>query len=115
MRVNTPDTGTGGMPQISQLLLEDADLHDIVEEFVEGLQSRAAEIRAAYEQLDWELLRTLAHRLKGAGGSYGYPELSSLAALMEENFSVHRADEFGDWIQKLDELRAAAEAGLKVV
>ncbi len=103
-----------GLPEklISQLLIDAPDLRDVVEEFVHGLGERIEELRTAYAQLDWERLRTLAHRLKGAGGSYGYPALSQLAAQMECAFRAHCADQFNAWIRRLEELSAAARAGL---
>lgn len=100
-------------PLVSHLLAEDEGLRDIVEEFVTGLSDRMAELRTAHEQLDWEMLRTLAHRLKGAGGSYGYPDLSELGKRMEDNFKAQRADDFVAWIQQFERLTAAASAGLR--
>jgi HPt (histidine-containing phosphotransfer) domain-containing protein len=97
---------------VSQLLIDDPELRDVVEEFVHGLPRRLAEMRAAYAQLDWELLRTLAHRLKGAGGSYGYPVLSQLAAEMERGFRSHCAGQFNTWASQLEQLSEAARAGL---
>ncbi len=100
-------------PLVSQLLAEDEGLRDIVEEFVAGLTERMAELRTAHEQLDWEMLRTLAHRLKGAGGSYGYPQLSELGKRMEDHFKARRADDFVAWIKQFEHLTAAASAGLR--
>lgn len=97
---------------VSQVLQEDADLRDLVEEFVEGLESRVTELRQAHDRLDWELLATLAHRLKGAAGSYGYPEISRLCAEMEQRFRSHQAEDFSSFVNKLDSLTRAAQAGL---
>lgn len=110
MSTATPTVRPGKL--VSQLLVDDPELRDVVEEFVQGLSARIAEMRAAYARLDWELLRTLAHRLKGAGGSYGYPELSQLAAEMECGFRSHCAGQFNTWIRQLEQLSAAAREGL---
>jgi HPt (histidine-containing phosphotransfer) domain-containing protein len=98
---------------VSLLMQEDPELRDIVEEFVEGLGTRLEELQQAYENLDWEQLTTLAHRLKGAGGSYGYPDISKLCAEMEKNFREHRADAFVSQIAQLNQVVTAAAAGLK--
>ena len=98
---------------ISQLLLEDEDLRDIVEEFVDGLETRLAEIRQAYDQMDWDAMSRLAHQLKGAGGSYGYPDISQVAASMEQGFRVQDASNFDDWFNDLTELTTAARQGLQ--
>jgi HPt (histidine-containing phosphotransfer) domain-containing protein len=96
----------------SQLLQDDPDLREIVEEFVRGLPGRMEEIREAFEKLDWQQLSMLAHRLKGASGSYGYPDLSALAATMERGFRAQQAEELGQWMDRFSKLVDAAKAGL---
>lgn len=99
-------------PLISQLLVEDPDMRDLVEEFVDGLAIRIVELRTAFEQRDWAQLTTLAHRLKGAGGSYGYPNLGQVASDMETAAQLHVSDRFSDWISQLQQMAQAAKAGL---
>lgn len=98
---------------VSFIVQEDPDLRDIVVEFVNELDSRVEEIRQAHEKLDWELLTTLAHRLKGAGGSYGYPAISQLCAEMEQNFRAQQAPAISEWLRQLQNLAHAAAAGLR--
>ncbi len=97
---------------VSQLLLEDGDLRDIVEEFVAGLAQRMDELRQAHEKLDFDQLTMLAHRLKGAAGSYGYPDISQLCAKLEQQFRAHQAEGFGQRMAELAAFVAAARAGL---
>lgn len=97
---------------ISHLLLQDADLRDVVEEFVSGLTSRISEFKRAHDQMNWDHLVTLAHRLKGAAGSYGYPDISQLCAEMERSFRAHQADTFSGWMDELSRLASAAHEGL---
>jgi HPt (histidine-containing phosphotransfer) domain-containing protein len=97
---------------VSQLLLEDGDLRDIVEEFIVGLDVRIHELQQAHERLDWEQLTTLAHRLKGAAGSYGYPDISRLCAEMEQHFRSHTTGDFARWMTQLALLTDAAREGL---
>lgn len=96
----------------SHLLQDDADLRDIVEEFVQGLPERLEELRQAFAALDWDMLTMLAHRLKGASGSYGYPDLSTLAATMEHGFKAQRADDFDAWLKSFEAYVSAAKRGL---
>lgn len=98
---------------VSQLLTDDPGLRDIVEEFIAGLDRRLDELQSAYEALDWEQLAMLAHRLKGASGSYGYPELSTLAAEMEAAFRAQHAENFQEWLDRFRGLVDAARAGLE--
>lgn len=97
---------------ISQLLLEDEDLRDVVEEFVAALPERIDALKRASETLDWETLATLAHQLKGASGSYGYPDLSALSAAMEQDFRRHEMEGLPAQLQQLETLIAAARRGL---
>jgi HPt (histidine-containing phosphotransfer) domain-containing protein len=51
------------------------------------LANRAADVdklRAALAGGDFETIRVAAHGMKGAGGAYGFPEISRLGAAMEE-------------------------------
>jgi HPt (histidine-containing phosphotransfer) domain-containing protein len=107
-------SGLANIPDrlVSDLLRDDPETRDLVEEFVEGLTGRVAQLRQAYERLDWGTLTTLAHQLKGAGGSYGYSDLSRLCATMEAAFRTHSADQFATWMSQLEQLIAAARAGL---
>lgn len=95
---------------VSQLLAEDEDLREIVEEFVAGLPTRVAELEEAYSKLEWEMLATLWHRLKGAAGSYGYPVISQLCADHEQQARAKSSEGLED---ALDQLRAYAAAAAK--
>ncbi len=104
----------GAIPEklISQLIEEDEDMRDIVEEFVDSLDERLKELRQAHAATDWEQLAMLAHRLKGAGGSYGYPDISSIGAEMENAFRNQSDGQFDTWVQQLSDLVQAAKSGL---
>lgn len=97
---------------VSDLLRDDPDLSDLVREFVDGLKNRVNDFQAAFEKLDWDSLTVLAHQLKGAGGSYGYGELSLLGKTMEDAFRNHSATEFSAWMYRFRQLIEAARAGL---
>ncbi|MCG3126438.1 MAG: hypothetical protein CHACPFDD_01273 [Phycisphaerae bacterium] len=96
----------------SQLLADDPEMHDLVREFVGGLPAQLGALADAIRQSNWEQLRLLAHRLKGACGSYGYPDLSSGAAHIEAAFAQADADAMQRALDELKSLAAAAEAGL---
>jgi HPt (histidine-containing phosphotransfer) domain-containing protein len=112
MNMGTPGNPSPSAALISQLLREDPDLRDVVAEFVTGLATRIDDLNRAHRQMDWDLLTTLAHRLKGAAGSYGYPDISKLCAEMESKLCAHEADGFADWVARLASLSRAAQAGL---
>ena len=61
----------------------DPDLGELVEMFVEEMPDRIAVFEAALAGGDLESLRRSAHQLKGAGGSYGFDQLTPLAEAAE--------------------------------
>lgn len=64
-------------------LAAESDLAELVEIFVSDLSDRVANIRRYAQFEDWSEVRRLAHQLKGAGGSYGFPHLSAAAEKLE--------------------------------
>lgn len=85
-------------------LAADEDLADLIVLFVAELPDRLARMQAAADREDWPLLGSLAHQLKGAGGSHGFDVLTPLS------YQVERAARTG---QTAEEIRAALNA-LKV-
>jgi CheY-like chemotaxis protein len=64
---------------------DDPDMADIIAEFVGLLPERLAEMRQAAGAGLWDVLRRLAHQMKGAGGSYGYACLTDAARELESH------------------------------
>lgn len=58
-------------------------LSALVRGFVERLPKRLEELRAAFESSDLEVLENLAHGLRGAGGTYGFRQLTEAAEELE--------------------------------
>ena len=80
--------------------------------FVEGLPKKAADLRQAFEAADLEATRMLAHQLKGAGGSYGFPQISEAAAALEATIAGKDRDATRSALDALERLcrRASAQA-----
>lgn len=76
-------TATTRNTRIYSRLAGDADLAGLVAMFVEELPDRMATLQRAYAGGDLESLRRTAHQLKGAAGSYGFDQLTPLAAAVE--------------------------------
>jgi PAS domain S-box-containing protein len=62
----------------------DPEMAMILGEFIGRLDAQIAAMRQAYADGRQEELQRLAHRLKGAGGSYGYPLLTDASKKLEE-------------------------------
>ena len=61
----------------------DPDFGELVEMYVDEIPDRVATLRNAFDSGDRELLQRTAHQIKGASGSYGFPQLTPVAAALE--------------------------------
>ena len=62
---------------------DDPDMLEIVREFAGELPARVAKLESHLAAGEMRELQTLAHQLKGAGGGYGFPLITELAASLE--------------------------------
>ena len=79
---NIPLCDIGAEPCYSTLA-GDSDLAELVALFVSELPQRLADIRQAAQDQNWQEVGRLAHQLRGAGGSYGFPPLTLAAQHVE--------------------------------
>ncbi len=80
------------VPLISDLPIEDPEFLEIVREFAASLRRHVTEIRGFLDQGSWVELTRLAHRLKGAGGTAGFPELTGPCSTLEKAAREHQED-----------------------
>ncbi|MFQ5698106.1 MAG: Hpt domain-containing protein [Myxococcota bacterium] len=62
----------------------DPDMMDLVQEFAAELPERIRMMEELLSRGDWEELQRLAHQLKGAGGGYGFPQITEVSARLEQ-------------------------------
>jgi len=79
----SPAASPGRSDGIASQYAEDPQLAEILPQFVERLPLQLDALCAALAEERLEDAERLAHRLKGAGGSYGYPTLSEAARSLE--------------------------------
>jgi len=60
------------------------DFRELLEEFAAAMPVRRDGLVDAHRSAAYDLLQTRAHQLKGAGGGFGFPTLSELAADLEK-------------------------------
>ena len=61
----------------------DSDIQPIVPEFLENRKKDCRLIGSLLEKSYFGEIRTLGHRMKGAGGSYGFDDISMLGEVIE--------------------------------
>ena len=90
---------------------DDPQLAGILPGFVERLPSQLDALCEALEEERLEDIQRLAHRLTGAGGSYGYPTLSEVTRSLE---LAAKADDMGGAaaaLAKVKQVCAAIQTG----
>lgn len=90
------------------------EFKQVARNFVEGLPAHRAELDDAMTKGHWESARATAHKLKGMGGSFGYPEITRLADPLESALKNRDLDNIRNrYSQLLTEIdRVCAETGV---
>ena len=89
----------------------DPDMSGILEGFVGRLEGQIDAMHQAFANHRFEELRRQAHKLKGAGGSYGYPSLTDAAKVLEEAARAEDALVAGTALDVVSRLARAIERG----
>ena len=89
------------IPLISRFA-DDPDMADLVEMFIEDLPERMSALSETFQQQQFADLQRIAHQIKGAGGGYGYPELTEAASDLETQLkNKNELDEVEDAFNEL--------------
>lgn len=87
----------------------DAQIAALVPRFLANRAADASRIRTALQKGDFEAIRVAGHGMKGAGGGYGFPEISQLGAAMEERARQRDATALGALVASLEAYLARIE------
>lgn len=66
----------------------------IIIDFVNNFQQRIETMESLINAMDWERLSVAMHQIKGAAATYGYPQVSEVAAQMEHTAKEARRDAY---------------------
>jgi histidine phosphotransfer protein HptB len=77
------DSTSTAKPRIRSDFAEDADFRELLEAFVAALPERRQSLAELFRAGSIEELGRQAHQLKGAGGGYGFADISSAAAELQ--------------------------------
>lgn len=101
--------GAGGrsvMMLESTLPTSDPEFQQIVDEFIEKLRGQMAKVSEAWLRGDLAELASLAHWIRGSGGTAGFAALTEPARLLEQAAREHRLDESAAAISQLQYVSA---------
>ncbi len=62
----------------------DASFEPLIPKFLTNRKKEVVTMQTALAAQDYETVRTVAHGMKGAGGSYGFDRITDLAAVVEQ-------------------------------
>ncbi len=87
----------------------DIDLEDLIPGFLENRQKDILKLEQAFEDQDFETLRSIGHNLKGVGGGYGFHEMTTLGAAIEEGAKENNVEIINENVKKLSHYLANVE------
>jgi PAS domain S-box-containing protein len=96
-------------------LEDDPEVRELVRQFAYALTARVEAITVAVRAQDCGRVARLAHQLKGAAGSYGYPLVSDLARRLEQACETADAAAMDALLAHLVHLAGAAQKALAPV
>jgi signal transduction histidine kinase/CheY-like chemotaxis protein/HPt (histidine-containing phosphotransfer) domain-containing protein len=100
----TDPTGASGATRRdlrSTLPTDDAEIREIVQEFVDSVPERLSAMYNALEANEYDELARLAHALKGCGGTAGFGCFTEPAARMEQQAKSHQLTDARQTLQVL--------------
>ena len=80
----------------------DADLQDLVPQFVENRKKDIMSLQKLVQEQDLEGIAQLSHKIKGAAAGYGFNELSEIAAQMEKASKGGESSKLESLVQKME-------------
>jgi len=79
----------------------DSTIEDLIPGFLENRQEDIKSIYDALKKEDYETIRILGHSMKGAGGGYGFDEITDIGKLIEESAEGKNQEEIKKWVINL--------------
>lgn len=80
-----------------------ADHDALTDQFLSGVPALIKNMREALTATEWKTLGSLAHQLKGSGGSYGFQALSEVSENIETSIKNQQYDELNNMVDQLSE------------
>lgn len=88
---------------IRSTFADDPDMEMAIFEFVESLPNRMTTAVKFFQEQNYAELQRLVHQLKGAGGGYGFPQITEIADRVERH--IANADPSAEIMDGIEELR----------
>jgi len=87
-----PHPGEAAQSPLKSNLAGDPEMRELVAFFLDDLGARVLRLTDALTSGDAASLQQMAHQLKGAGGGYGYPDITTAAGAVEDHLRGGETD-----------------------
>src|SRR5690349_2724592 len=77
-------------------------IRDLIPTYLANRKREVLELRAALEKHDLERVRYLAHRMKGGGAAFGFPDITALGRQIDSAAQGGHPDQIGPLIDEYD-------------
>jgi len=91
------------------IVVVDAEIADLIPQFLDNRRADVPRLREALEQGDFETLRVVGHSMKGSGGGYGFDAVTDLGAAIERAAKAADPQEAARRIDELETYLARGE------
>lgn len=92
-----------------EVVYVDPDFMDLIPFFLESRHKEIVTIRECIASADLKEAQRLGHGMKGAGGGYGFQEISSIGKSIEEAAKAGNTGEIEEALERLTEYLAVVE------
>ncbi len=87
------------MPQ-AIIVTIDSDLQEIIPSFLENRKKDLSKIEEYLQTSNWSHIESIAHKLAGNAGSYGFDELGHIGASLEQACQSNHVEAIRDYCQQ---------------
>tara|TARA_B100001964_G_scaffold88347_1_gene99398 strand:+ start:138 stop:446 length:309 start_codon:yes stop_codon:yes gene_type:complete len=81
----------------------DADLEELVPEYLENREEDVKSISELLEKDDFEKARIIGHSMKGSGGGYGFDRISEIGKIIEDSSKEKNGNEIKKAVEELSQ------------
>ena len=81
----------------------DADLEELVPEYLENREEDVKSISELLEKDDFEKVRIIGHSMKGSGGGYGFDRISEIGKIIEDSSKEKNGNEIKKAVEELSQ------------
>tara|TARA_Y100000031_G_scaffold115914_1_gene128355 strand:+ start:111 stop:419 length:309 start_codon:yes stop_codon:yes gene_type:complete len=79
----------------------DADLEDLIPDYLENRNKDIKSISESLEKGDFENIRIIGHSMKGSGGGYGFDRISEIGKTIEDSAKEKNLNEIKKGVEQL--------------